>query len=99
MTLTREQIERALDHLRSDYPEPMSAEEREDYYLVLQHFRPGELMHALEKLPTDHRPSAWTLIQTVMEARPGQRIGKPDPFFVKAVIERARRDLRVRDAV
>jgi hypothetical protein len=109
MTLTREQIERALDHLRSDYPEPMTAEDRESYYLVLRHFRQGELLRALEKLPPETRPDPDLLLRVVMEARPapfpgprtrGGRPGRASPEFVYGVIEQAREDLnRVRDAV
>lgn len=99
MTLTPKQIDRALDHLRNEYPEPMSVADRDDYYDVLTHFRSGELLLALEKLAVDSRPSPDTLLRTVMEARPGHRPGRPDPAFVKHVIDQARRDLGVRDAV
>jgi hypothetical protein len=99
-TLTSKQVVRALDHLRSDYPDPMSSAEQDDYEDVLSHLRPGELLRALEALPLDHRPTAETLLQTVMESRPGHRLGKPDPAFVKEIINQARRELeRIPDAV
>lgn len=98
-TLTTKQVARAIDHLRSDYPDPMSSAQRDDYEDVLSHLHPGEMMKALESLPLDRRPTPETLLQTVMDSRPGHRPGKPDPEFVKEVIDQARRDLGIRDAV
>lgn len=107
-TLTSEQVARALNHLRSEYPEPMSALEREDYYDVLTHLHPGELSQALSKMSADRRPPPDALLRAVMEARPaslpgprtrGGKPGKAAPEFVYGVIELARQDLaRVREA-
>ena len=99
-TLSASQAGKAVEYLKATFPgQFMSSSEEDDYLDALSYLYPGELMTALTKLPIGQRPTAEEILQTVMDARPGHRPGKPDPDFVKQVIDQARRELEVRDAV